>query len=74
MPQEIKINIVEAASEVAITIMKQKFKDGGWSEETIQEFLYEEDTLDSFKLKEEYQDEFNSLYDLIFNLLYNIKV
>ena len=71
--QIIKVNIIEASSEIAIEIMKQKYKDAGWEDDKIDDILYEEDTLDSFKLRAEYQDEFNSLYGIIHNVLEDIK-
>ena len=71
--QIIKVNIIEASSEIAIEIMKQKYKDAGWEDDKIDDTLYEEDTLDSFKLREEYQDQFNDLYDTILNVLEDIQ-
>ena len=71
--QIIKVNIIEASSEIAIEIMKQKYKDAGWEDDKIDDILYEEDTLDSFKLREEYQNQFNNLYDTIHNVLENIQ-
>jgi hypothetical protein len=71
--QIIKVNIIEASSEIAIEIMKQKYKDAGWEDDKIDDILYEEDTLDSFKLREEYQDQFNNLYDIVYNVLENIQ-
>jgi len=71
--QIIKFNIIEASSEIAIEIMRRKYKDSGWEDDKIDDILYEEDTLDSFKLRAEYQDEFNSLYGIIHNVLEDIK-
>ena len=71
--QIIKVNIIEASSEIAIEIMKQKYKDAGWEDDKIDDILYEEDTLDSFKLRTEYQDQFNNLYDIVYNVLENIQ-
>lgn len=71
--QTIKINIIEASNEIAIEIMRQKYKDSGWEDDKIDDILYEENTLDSFKLRAEYQDGFNSLYDIIHNVLEDIQ-
>lgn len=71
--QTIKINIIEASSEIAIEVMRQKYKDSGWGDDKLDDILYEEDTIDSFKLRAEYQDEFNSLYDIIYNVLEDIQ-
>jgi len=71
--QTIKVNIIEASSEIAIEIMRQKYKDSGWEDDKIDDILYEEDTLDSFKLRAEHQDKFNSLYYIIHNVLEDIK-
>ena len=71
--QIIKVNIIEASSEIAIEIIKQKYKDSGWEDDKIDDILYEEDTLDSFKLRTEYQDQFNNLYDIVYNVLENIQ-
>ena len=71
--QIIKVNIIEASSEIAIEIMKQKYKDSGWKDDKIDDILYEEDTIDSFKLRAEYQAEFNSLYGIIHNILEDIQ-
>lgn len=71
--QIIKVNIIEASSEIAIEIMKQKYKDAGWEDDKIDDILYEEDILDSFKLREEYQNQFNNLYSIIYNVLKDIQ-
>lgn len=71
--QIIKVNIIEASSEIAIEIMKQRYKNSGWEDDKIDDILYEEDTIDSFKLRAEYQDEFNNLYGIIHNVLEDIQ-
>lgn len=63
---QIKINLVEVASELAELRMYEPFKKAGYSyEEFISKIMIEQ--LDIFTYKEEYQTEFNELYDFYFN-------
>lgn len=73
MLQNIKINHVEASSEIAIEIMKQKYRDNGWEDDVIDDILYTEDAGGVFVLKDAYQDQFNELYDVIYSVLEDIK-
>lgn len=73
MSDIIKVNHVEAASEIAIQLMKQKYRENGWKDEVIDDIFYEEKTTGTLTLKGEYQDQFNHLYDLIYTILEKIK-
>ncbi|HPQ79890.1 MAG TPA: hypothetical protein PLG47_05520 [Candidatus Dojkabacteria bacterium] len=72
MSDIIKVNHLEASSEIAIELMKEKYRENGWEEDTIDKILYDE-TDGILTLKETYQDQFNDLYDFIWNILDNIK-
>jgi len=72
MSQNIKVNHLEASSEIAIELMKEKYRENGWNEDLINSIFYNE--IDGvLVLKETYQDQFNDLYDFIYNILDNIK-
>lgn len=60
----IKINIIEAASELADKELNEQY-----SEYFI---IYEEDEEET-RYTEEAQDKFNELYDKYFNILYNMQ-
>ena len=72
MSDIIKVNHLEASDVIAIELMKEKYRENGWKEDTIDKILYDE-TDGILTLKETYQDQFNELYDFVWNILDNIK-
>jgi hypothetical protein len=72
MSDIIKVNHVEASDILAIELMKEKYRENGWEDDLIEKILYDE-TDGILTLKETYQDQFNELYDFIWNILDNIK-
>lgn len=64
---EIKIDLLEAASELAHEIVCAKFEDDEHS-------IYEEPFAGVTNYTEEAQDIFNEWYDHYYNLLLNIKL
>ena len=61
---ERKINIIEAASELAHRDLVEGV--------TFESDLWEDPSADTLRYKEDVQDEFNDLYDEYFSLLFNI--
>lgn len=61
---ERKINIIEAASELAHRDLVEGV--------TFESDLWEDPNADTLRYKEDVQDEFNDLYDEYFSLLFDI--
>lgn len=69
---EIKINLLEVASELADDMVRNPFRTAGYNEEEIGDRILEEDESGVFHYKKEYQDEFNIWYDMFYNKILEI--
>lgn len=70
---EIKINLVEVASELADDMIRNLFRTAGYSESEIDDRILV-DNGSYLILKEEYQDEFNTWYDMFYNKIESLKI
>lgn len=73
MEQEIKIDIVEVASELADDMVRSPFRTAGYSESEIDDRILI-DNGSYLSLKEEYQDEFNTWYNMFYSKIENLKL
>ena len=70
---EIKINLLEVASELAELRMYEPFEKAGYTyDEFISKIMLE--GIDILTYKSEYQDEFNKLYDSYYNIIANLRI
>jgi hypothetical protein len=70
---EIKINLLEVASELAELRMYEPFKKAGYTFDQYVSRVNVEDN-DVLSFKEEYQDEFNMWYDHYYNEILKYKI
>ena len=70
---EIKINLVEVASELADSMVRMSLEDAGYTEEQIEDRLLTE-TEGVLHYKEDYQEEFETWYDLFYSKIENLKL
>ena len=68
----IKINLVEVAADLAHARVVHTLVGG--IDYPDEDSLYEEDTIDCSKYKDEVQDEFNNWYDYYYNFILSLKV
>lgn len=79
---EIKINVVEASSELASLrtkeVMELRLKERlgvkHLSDKDIETYMYVKESKDSFIYTDEAQDVFNSYYDMYYEILTNSKI
>jgi hypothetical protein len=70
---EIKINLLEAASELALQRMYEPFEKAGYTyDEFIGKVMLE--GIDILTYKPAYQEEFNKLYDIYYDSLAKLKI
>jgi hypothetical protein len=73
MEQEIKIDIVEVAGELADDMVRNPFRTAGYSESEIDDRILINNG-SYLSLKEEYQDEFNTWYNMFYSKIESLKL
>ena len=70
---EIKINLLEVASELAELRMFEPFEKAGYTYDQFISKVMVDDN-DALTYKDEYQVEFDEWYDIYFNIIQNLKI